>query len=168
MSEESIFDADKIFCVYEYCYDSVKGEYTNLCGNEVAFVEAPNMFEALDKAGCGDTDKYGAMIVYKEDLDKYSGLMKEAQTRIGTAIDQLDELVDKEHEDIKKLREDRECPNGCGKMDKKFRCKECGFGYEQEKMLEDLKRSVKVAKRKGEDVSEIEKVIEQIEAQLDN
>jgi hypothetical protein len=162
---ESMFDAEKNYYVFKYVVDH-KGEPTEHEGEIQGFVVATDPWEACTKAGFDDMNEYGANVM--EDPKKTAGAIATERKHLSKISKQLKPMIDKIDEDRKKVLDDNECPNGCGKMDKKQRCKKCGFGFEGEKMLKDIERVIKEEKKAGNDTSQLEAVRDALKEELEN
>lgn len=150
----SSFDEPKNYYVFKYVVDPVSGEPTEYEGEIQAFVKATDPWDALEKADLDDANAYGANRIDK--LEDYEKAIKEERKHLTVISKQLKEMTDERDEERKKFMEERPCPNGCGKLDDKFRCDKCGFGNEAKEVIKELDAVIKEEKKKGSDVSELE------------
>ncbi|MCK5017685.1 MAG: hypothetical protein KAS32_11530 [Candidatus Peribacteraceae bacterium] len=153
------------YYVFKYVVDAVSGEPTEHAGEIVAFVDAETSFDALEKAGFDDFNTHGANLVDKvEDFEK---AIKDERKLLKKLSSDLKVWRDAEQAEREQFLKDRPCPNGCGKMDEKLRCDKCGFGREAEEVLPELDKLIKSEKKKGNDVSELEKIRDAIKKDLE-
>jgi len=165
MAKESSFDAIKDYYVFKYVVDPVSAEPTEYEGEIQAFVKAADPWEAVSKAGFEDMNAYGANRI--DDLKKFEEAIATERKHLTKISKQLKEMTDERDAAHKKFLEERECPNGCGKMDSKWRCDKCGFGREAEEIIKELDKAIKEAKKAGEDTSGMEEMKKQLQATLD-
>ena len=161
----SSFDEPKNYYVFKYIVDSVTGEPTEHAGEIQAFVKATDPWDAVEKAGLDDMNKYGANRVDK--LEDFEKAIAEERKLLKKISKELKGMKDEEQAERDRILAERECPNGCGKMDEKFRCKNCGFGYEGEQLVKDLDELIKKAKKDGEDTTELESLRDSIKKGLE-
>jgi hypothetical protein len=162
----SMFDEPRPYSVYKYVTDE-SGEPTVYAGQIVAFVKATNPWEAVEKAGFDDMNAYGASMVDEEQMDNYKKAIAEERKLLSKISKELNGFIEEREAELRKLREERECPNGCGKMDEHFRCKACGFGYELENSLvPTLEQEIADKKKNGEDTKELEEFLNRIKENL--
>ena len=154
------------FYVFKYIVDKVSGEPTEHAGEIQAFVDAEDSFDAMDKAGFSDFNTHGANLV--DDAETFEKAIKEERKLLKKLSGQLKEWSDADKAEHDKFLEERFCPNKCGKMDEKFRCPVCGFGREGEEMVKELEELIKKEKKAGNDTSELEKVRDTIQKDLDS
>jgi hypothetical protein len=161
----SSFDEKKRYYVFKYVVDSVSGEPTNHEGEVQAFVEATDPWDALEVAGFDDVNAYGANRV--DDPKVFEDAITEERKLLKKLTSQLKDWKDSDEAAYKEIIEKRECPNGCGKMDEKFRCKECGYGYEAKSIVKELDKMIKDGKKNKLDTSELEKLRDELQKTLE-
>ena len=170
----SYFDSLKNYYVFRYIVSSVTGEPTEHEGEIQAFVKATDPWDACEKAGMSDPNLYGANLVDKIDvMEKAISDERKLLTKISK---QLKAMSDEEAAEVKKLKEERPCPNGCGKLDEKYSCDKCGFGHEGEfkytdeeqkqSIFDQVEERIKEAKADGEDTTDLEKLRDDMKAQM--
>jgi len=160
----SRFDEPKQYYVFKYVIDKMTGDPTNHEGEVQAFIIADNPWEAVEKAGFTDCNTYGASEI--ENLDEFEKAISEERKHLSKISKQLKVMTDARDEERKKFLEEKPCPNGCGKMDDQYRCKECGFGYEGEQMLKEIEKAIKDGKKAGEDTSQLEAIRDMLKESL--
>jgi len=153
-SRVSGFDEERDYYVFEYVYDVVGEDYTEHEGDVVDIVRACNSIDALEKAGLDDYNRYSAKAL--ENAKEFKNAILNERKLLNKLNKKIDGLIEEREEKKRKILEDRECPNGCGKMDKAWRCKSCGFGHEKEQMLKDLNTAIKEEKKRGNDVTHLD------------
>jgi len=163
---ESYFDSIKNYYVFKYVIDKVSGQPTEYEGEIQGFVKATNSWEALEKSGLDDTNLYGANII--DNLEDYETAIKDERKHLTKISKQLKEMTDERDAERKKFIEERPCPNGCGKLDEKFRCDKCGYGHEQKQLVDDLDTMIKDLKKSGEDTTELEAIRDSLKSDLDD
>jgi hypothetical protein len=163
---DSIFDAVKNYYVFKYVVDKVSGEPTEYEGEVQAFVQATDPWEAVEKAGFDDPNAYGANRI--ENLEEFEKAIADERKHLSKISKQLKEMTAERDAEREKFLKERPCPNGCGQMDEKFRCSNCGYGFEGEQLVEDLEKTIKDEKKKGNDTSELEAIRDTIKASLEN
>jgi hypothetical protein len=166
MPDESIFDADKNYYIFKYVVDKVSGEPTEHEGEIQAFVKGSNSWDACERAGFDDMNVYGANQI--DNLADYEKAIADERKHLTKISKQLKEMTTERDEEMKKYMEERPCPNGCGQLDDKFKCGNCGYGHEEKELLKDLDKTIKEEKKKGNDTSQLEKIRDVIKSQQDN
>jgi|TARA_R110002126_G_scaffold253231_3_gene396274 hypothetical protein len=169
MSRTAGFDDVKNYYVYKYVVDSVSGDPTEHEGEVQAFVKAANPWDAIEKAGFTDTNDtivYGANMI--NSLADYTESIVNERKHLSKISKQLKVMSDEEESEKAKFLADRECPNHCGKMDEKFRCKECGFGREAEEVINELDKTIKKEKKAGNDTTQLESLRDLLQKELDD
>ena len=161
----SSFDEEKNYYVFRYVVDPVSGNPTEYEGEVQAFTKATDPWEAVTNAGFDDMNAYGANRV--DDMDTFEKAIVDERKLLKKISKQLKEMTDERDAELEKFLKERPCPNGCGQLDDNFNCPECGFGHEQEELLENLKKTIKDEKKKGNDVSELESIRDMIQSQVD-
>jgi len=161
---ESEFDSQRNYYVFRYVVDSVTGESTDHEGEIVAFTKASNPWEAVENAGETDMNKFGANRIDK--LEDFEKAIQDERKLLSKISKQLKVMTDRRDAERKKIMDERECPNGCGKMDEKFRCKACGFGFEGQQLVDNIEQNIKDQKAKGEDTTELEAFRDQVKESL--
>lgn len=157
---ESIFDAEKNYYIFKYIVDPVSGDPTEYEGEIQAFVKATDPWEAVTKAGFDDINAYGANRI--DDPKKYEKLIADERKHLTKISKQLKEMTEEADAEREKFIKERPCPNGCGKLDEKFRCPKCGYGHEAEELVKDIDKLIKDEKKKDNDVSELEAIRDSI------
>jgi len=163
---ESYFDSVKNYYVFKYITDKITDAPTEHEGDIEAFVKAKTPWEAMELAGVDDSNAYGAELV--DDLDGYANTIKAERKQLSKISKELKEMTDERDAERRKFMEERPCPNGCGKLDEKFRCDKCGYGHEQKQLVDDLDKMIKDLKKAGEDTKELEAIRDSIQSQLDD
>jgi len=163
---ESYFDSVKNYYVFKYVIDNVTGDPTEYEGEVQAFVKATDPWEAVTNAGFEDANLYGANLI--NNLEDYEKAIKEERKHLTKISKQLKEMTDERDVERRKFMEDRPCPNGCGKLDEKFRCDKCGYGHEQKQLVDDIDKMIKEEKKAGNPTKELEAIRDSIQSQLDD
>jgi len=142
------------YAVYEYAYNTITEQYTDIRGQVKAFVVADDAFEACEKAGLTDASRYFAEPVYDEELKKIKADIKEEKTLLGKLEEQIDGFIG---EAVKKSKS---CPNCEKELNDKYECPACGYGVDEvaiggcvvtKEMMDELgKKATKKAIKKGE------------------
>lgn len=164
-SATSYFDSEKNYYVFRYIVDPISGEPTEYEGEIQAFVKATDPWEACTKAGFDDPNAYGANLI--DDPRKFVKDIETERKHLSKISKQLQPMIDEIEAEREKFFKERPCPNGCGKLDEKFRCPVCGFGHEAEKLIEQLDAIIEEEKKKGNDVSELEAIRDSIKDSID-
>lgn len=131
------FDSEKDYYVFKYVYDPVKEEYTDIEGDIQCFVKATNCMEALEKAGFDNPEQYDARQIDERQVKEIGKAIAKERKHLSKLSKQVKEYTDEKAEEERKFKEDRPCPNGCGKLDENFNCDKCGFGHENESEEDD-------------------------------
>lgn len=158
----SSFDEPKNYYVYKYVFNPKDQEYSDLEGEIQAFVKGTNSMDAVQKAGFDDFNKYGARQI--EDFKTFEKAIEEERKHLTKISKQLKEMIDEQDAEKQEFYKNRPCPNGCGKMDKKMRCKKCGFGYEGKEMAKNIDKVIQEEKKKGNDTKELESIRDAIKS----
>jgi len=166
MARMAGFDELKNYYVFKYVVDSVTEEPTEHEGEIQAVVKASDPWDAVEKAGFTDNNAYGAGMI--NSLTDIVDSIAEERKTLKRISKQLKTMTDEEDAERTKFLEERECPNGCGKMDEKFRCKECGFGREGEEVIKELEETIKKEKKAGNDVTQLEAIRDVLQKELDS
>jgi hypothetical protein len=161
----SSFDEDKNYYVFKYVVDS-DGEPTEYAGEIQAFVVASDPWDAVSKAGYDDMNIYGAN--YVDNIEGFETAIADERKILKKISKQLKDMREVEETARKKILEDRECPNGCGKMDENFSCDKCGFGHEREQLIKDIDKQIKDDKKAGTDTTRLEAIRDSLQASLDS
>lgn len=119
MSEE------RLYMIYEYVFDTVSESYTSYKGNIKAMIMATDAFEACEKTGFTDAEKYFSEPVYPEQLKKMLESIKAEQVILKELEGKLNEAIDGE------IEKSKICPNCSERLDKKGECKVCKFGINE-------------------------------------
>ena len=165
---ESYFDKEKPWYVFEYIVDPVSGEPTEYAGEIKAFVKAVHQWEAIETAGFDDYNAYGANVMDEtRDFDKFTKSIADERKLLKKISKELKGFIEERDAKTKEFLKDRPCPNGCGKLDEKFRCPNCRYGFEAEELIKELDKAIKDAKKNGEDTSDLEAVRDSLQTQLD-
>lgn len=131
-------DEMRPYYVYKYVFDPIEDTYTAIEG-EIQWVgKAVNSFDAMDRSGCNDANMYDAREMSPANLDTINKGIAAERKHLSKLSKGLKALTDERDAEIEKFKKDRPCPNGCGKMDEKNRCKICGFGYEDVAKAKDI------------------------------
>lgn len=162
---ESQFDAIKNYYVFKYIVDKVSGEPTEYEGEIQSFVKACDPWEAVTNAGYEDLNQYGANRV--DDLADFEKAISDERKHLTKITKQLKTMTDERDAERKKYMEERACPNGCGKMDEKFRCEKCGYGHEAKELVSDIDKMIKEEKKNGKDTTELEAIRDSIKSQIE-
>ena len=166
MARMAGFDDVKNYYVFKYVVDSVSGDPTEHEGEVQAFVKADNPWEAVEKAGFSDLNAYGANMI--DSLTNFGESIAAERKHLSKISKQLKTMTEEEDAERAKFLEERECPNGCGKMDEKFRCKGCGFGREGEEVIKELDETIKKEKKAGNDTTQLEAIRDLLQKELDD
>lgn len=153
------------YYVFKYVVDSVSGEPTEHAGEIQAFVEANDSFEAMEKAGFDDFNAYGANLI--DNMEDFESAIKDERKLLKKLSKELKDWRELQQAEQEKFIKERPCPNGCGKLDEKFRCPVCGFGREAEGVIDQINETIKKEKKNGNDVSELEDIRDAIQKDLD-
>lgn len=158
MSDDSTsyFDSEKNYYIFKYVVDPVSGQPTQFEGEIQAFVKATDPWDACEKAGFTDSNTHGATLI--DDPRKFVKAIEDERNHLTKISGQLQPMLDEIKAEQKKYFEDRPCPNGCGKLDEKFRCPKCGYGHEVEQVIKDIDKMIDKAKKNGDDTSELETI----------
>lgn len=115
----------KHYAVYEYAYDSIKEEFTDLKGQIKAFIDADDPFDACEKTGMKDPIRYFAEPIYTENLKKIKEDIEKEKELLGKLSASIDSWIGdaKEQATI--------CPNCGKKLNDKAECPACGFGVDE-------------------------------------
>jgi len=160
------FDSMKDYYIFKYVYDPVKEEYTDIEGDIQCFVKATNCMEALENAGFDNPEQYDARQIDERQVDEIDKAISKERKHLSKLSKQVKEYKDEKDAEHKKFLEERPCPNNCGKMDEQFRCEKCGYGFEQEQLLEDIKKAIKEGKKNGDNVDELKAVKKALEKSI--
>ena len=160
------FDDVKNYYVFKYVVDSVSGDPTEHEGEVQAFVSADDPWDAIEKAGFTDTNVYGANMI--NSLADFTESIATERKHLSKISKQLKVMADAEDIERTKFLEERACPNGCGKMDEKFRCKDCGFGREGEEVIKELDETIKKETKAGNDTTQLEAIRDVLQKDLDD
>tara|TARA_R110002110_G_scaffold44052_1_gene136145 strand:+ start:1916 stop:2416 length:501 start_codon:yes stop_codon:yes gene_type:complete len=166
MSRTAGFDDTKNYYVFKYVVDTVSGDPTDHEGEIQAVVKATDPWDAVEKAGFTDNNAYGAGMINSL-TDIVTSIAEERKT-LSKISKQIKVMTDEEDAERTKFLEERACPNGCGKMDEKFRCKNCGFGCEGEEVIKELDETIKKEKKAGNDTTQLEAIRDLLQKELDD
>ena len=141
----------KHYAVFEYAYDSYKEEFTDIKGQIKAFIDAEDPFEACEKAGLTESNRYFAEVVYDDNLKK----IKEDIQKEKELLDNLDKSLNGWLGE--KAEKDKICPNCEKQMNEKGECSACGYGVDEiavggvvvtKEMIDEMeKKAKKLAKK---------------------
>jgi len=160
----SSFDEVKNYYVFKYVVDSVSGEPTEYEGEIQAFVKATDPWEAVENAGFDDANAYGANLMDNENLGTFTDAIAKERKHLSKISKELKGMSDELESERAKYFEERPCPNGCGKLDEKFSCPNCGYGHEADDLIKDIEKTIEEEKKKGNDVLELEGIRDAIKA----
>lgn len=119
----------KNYYIFEYVYDPNEEEYTSIEGEVQAYVKAGDPFDACEKTGYTDHNRYFAKPL--ENLDSHVESIKKERKHLSKISKQLKEMVAEHEEQMKK------CPNCGADLDEEHNCPECSFGHEFDGVMSD-------------------------------
>ena len=135
-------DELKNFYVFEYVYSPVDEAFTAIEGDVVGYVKATDGFDACERLGFNDPNRYFAKPIEK--LEGHFDKLNEEAAKVKKLQEALQPMVDERKAEV----ENPMCPNCGGNLDKKtLKCPECRFGYELDDIEEEMKKVAKAAKK---------------------
>ncbi|MCP3685942.1 MAG: hypothetical protein GY861_25120 [bacterium] len=156
---------ERRFYIFKYMVDH-NGDPTEFQGDVVDFVDATDSFDAMDKAGFTDYNTHGANLVDK--VEDFESAIADERKLLKKLSKKLKDWSDADEAERQKFLKERPCPNNCGQLDEKFRCPKCGYGREGEEVVKELDKVIEQEKEAGNDTSELEKIRDSIQADLDS